>query len=185
MTRCGFAAEVKLLHVTRCSLPLPGGLWVSGLPSTGFGTPYFSCSPCFPMIANLEYRKRADFSENSSSRPWLDAEGSATLTCWSGSPTPESQAGDLPALLRQLSLQNAALGLRGEKHTQVQCGDHKVKERKEEKHSPSCPEPSSQEEKSEKGNTSINPPGWGMPRPPLSSLRCSGTGVEAGHLVSE
>ena len=56
-TRCGFAAEVKPLQVAVRSLPLPGGLWVSGLPSTGFGTPYFSCSPCFSMIVNLEHRK--------------------------------------------------------------------------------------------------------------------------------
>ena len=68
MPCCGFA-EVKLLHLAMCSLPLPGGFCVSGLPSTGFGIPYFCCSPCFSIIANLEYRKRMDFSENSNTSP--------------------------------------------------------------------------------------------------------------------
>ena len=56
MPCCGFA-EVKLLHLAMCSLPLPGGFCVSGLPSTGFGIPYSVAALVFQLLPILNIEK--------------------------------------------------------------------------------------------------------------------------------
>ena len=118
----GSATEIRLLHITTCSLPLLGAFCISGLPGIGLHLLYASTSLSPSIPSSLGYRKRMDFHKscNATSSDYT-LNGTAVIpqnthknSCHA--PTPVFQAGDLPALSRHFRLPDLSLDL-GEKNT--------------------------------------------------------------------